>query len=162
MGAVDYFLKIDGIEGESEDSIHKGEIELESWSWGETQAGTSMFGKGSGAGRVTMQDFQFVKRVDKSSPKLLLGCCNGQHFTNAQLTARKAGSGPQEYLHIYFSEIIISSYQTSGSASTDIVPREQLSFNYTKVEVEYREQKPDGTLGGPTKRGYDLKANFKV
>src|SRR5436309_614292 len=67
MAAVDYFLKIDGIEGESQDSKHKNEIDLESFSWGETQSGTHGAGGGGGAGKVSMQDFHFVMRVHTST-----------------------------------------------------------------------------------------------
>jgi type VI secretion system secreted protein Hcp len=163
MGAVDYFLKIDTIEGESDDAAHRGEIEIESWSFGESQSGSSMYGKGSGTGRVSMQDFQFTKRADKASPKLMLYCCNGQHVENALLTARKAGTGPQEYFRVHFKNIIISSYQTTGSASTDIVPREQIAFNFGQVQLEYRIQDPQtGQLGGPIMGGYNLVENRKI
>ena len=46
MAAVAYFLKLDGIVGESKDAKHPGEIELESFSWGETVS----IGGSSGAG----------------------------------------------------------------------------------------------------------------
>src|SRR5213593_2324488 len=85
MAAVDYFLKLDGIEGESQDAKHKGEIDLESWSWGETQTGTMHAGGGGGAGKVQMQDFHFVMKVNKSSPKLMLACASGEHIKSATL-----------------------------------------------------------------------------
>ena len=40
MAIADYFLKVDGVEGEAPDSKHKNEIDVQSWSWGETQTGT--------------------------------------------------------------------------------------------------------------------------
>lgn len=160
--AVDYFLKIDGIEGESHDSKHKGEIDLQSWSWGETNIGTAAAGGGMGAGKVSMQDFSFTMHVNKSTPKLVLACATGQHIKSAILTCRKAGEEQQEYLKYTFSDILVSSYQTGGSAGGDAVPIEQISLNYSKMEVEYKEQKADGTLAGVIKAGYDLKANKKV
>jgi type VI secretion system secreted protein Hcp len=162
MAAVDYFLKIEGIEGESQDSTHKGEIELQSWSWGESQSGTYSYGGGGGAGKVNMQDFHFVARVGKSSPKLLLACATGEHIKKAVLTCRKAGKEQQEFLKITFSDILVSSYQLGGSGGSDILPVDQISLNFAKIECEYKEQKPDGTLGGAVKTGYDLKANKAV
>jgi type VI secretion system secreted protein Hcp len=162
MAAVDYFLKLDGIEGESFDSKHKGEIDLESWSWGETQSGTHGGGGGGGAGKVSMQDFHFVMRVNKASPKLLLACATGQHIKEATLLCRKAGKEQQEFLKIKFSDCLISSYQTGGSGGADIIPMDQISLNFSKLEYEYKEQKPDGTLGGPVKAGYNLKENKAV
>jgi type VI secretion system secreted protein Hcp len=162
MAAVDYFLKIDGIDGESQDSKHKGEIDVLSWSWGEAQSGTMSGQGGGGAGKVAMQDFHFVMTVNKASPKLMLACASGQHIPKALLTCRKAGTDQQEFLKVTFSELLISSYQTGGSGSSDIVPTDQISLNYSKIEFEYKEQKPDGTLGGSVKAGWDLKKNVKI
>jgi type VI secretion system secreted protein Hcp len=154
MAAVDYFLKIDGIQGESQDKVHKNEIQIESFSWGQTNAGTAATGGGMGAGRVQMQDFHFMMGVNKASPKLILACATGEHIKNAILVCRKAGKEQQEYLKITFSDLLISSYQTGGSG---VVPTDQISFNYSKLEYEYKEQKADGTLGGAVKAMYDLK-----
>ena len=162
MASVDYFLKIDGIEGESKDASHAGEIQLQSWSWGETQAGAMVSGGGGGAGKVSMQDFHFVMEVNKASPKLILACAAGQHIASATLTCRKAGTTAQEFLIYKFSELLISSFQTGGSGGSSILPQDQISFNYTKIEITYKEQTATGSLGGATNAGWDLKKNVKV
>jgi type VI secretion system secreted protein Hcp len=160
--AVDYFLKIDGIDGESQDAKHKGEIDLESWSWGESQQGTGSFGGGGGAGKVAMQDFHFVMKVNKASPKLMLACAGGDHIKSGVLTCRKAGKDQQEYLKITMSDLLVASFQTGGSGSDTAIPVDQISLNFAKIEYEYKAQKPDGTLDGAVKVGWDLKANKKV
>ena len=157
MAAVDYFLKIDGIQGESEDDKHKNEIQCESWSFGATQSGSFAMGGGGGAGKVQMQDFHFVKKVDKAGPKLLLSCATGEHIPKSVLVCRKAGKDQQEYMKITLSDCLVSSYHTSGSGGSDIVPLEEVSINFAKIEYEYKEQKADGTLGGTTKAEFDLK-----
>lgn len=162
MAQVDYFLKIDGVDSESTDEKHKGSIELESFSWGETQSGTAGRGGGAGAGKVQPQDFNFVKRVDKGSPVLFVGCATGQHFKTAVLTARKAGGGQQDYLKVTMSDVLVSSYQVGGSANGEIVPTEQVTLNFAKLEMSYKEQKADGSLGGEVKQIYDFAANKKV
>lgn len=128
-------------------------------------------GSGGGAGKVVFQDFHFAKvqmqdfhftmRVNKASPKLMLACATGEHIKEAILTCRKAGKEQQEYLKIKFSDLLVSSYQTGGSAG-DVIPMDQISLNFSKIELEYKEQKPDGTLGGATKAGYDLKLNKQL
>jgi type VI secretion system secreted protein Hcp len=110
-----------------------------------------------GAGRVAMQDFHFLMRINKSSPKLMLTCANGEHIKNAILTCRKAGKDQQEYLKVTFSDLLVSSYQTGGSSGATVMPMDQISLNFTKVEFEYKEQKPDGSLGGSIKAFYDMK-----
>jgi type VI secretion system secreted protein Hcp len=162
MAQVDYFLKIDGIDAESADDKHKGEIELESFSWGQAQTGTGAAGGGSGAGKVQRQDFNFVKRVDKASPNLLIGCATGQHYKSAVLTARKAGGGQQDYFKITMEDVLVSQYQVGGSAHGDIVPMDQVSLNFAKLEMSYKEQKADGSLGGEVKQKYDYAANKKI
>jgi type VI secretion system secreted protein Hcp len=160
MAAVDYFLKIDGIQGESSDAKHKGEIELESFSWGETQSGGH--GGGGGAGKAQMQDFNFVARVNKASPTLMLACASGQHIKEAVMTARKAGKGQQEFLVYKFTDLLVSSYQVGGSAHGDVVPMDQISFTFAKIEVEYRLQQASGAAGGSVKAGWDVKQNKPV
>ena len=92
MAAVDYFLKIDGIEGEATDAKHKNTIDVESWSWGETQTGVaSGRGGGAGAGKVSMQDFHFVMKVNKASPKLMLACATGQHIEDGRPVLPQGG-----------------------------------------------------------------------
>ena len=154
MATVDYFLKIDGIAGESQDKTHKNEIQLNSFSWGATNAGTSATGGGAGAGRVKFEDFSITKTVDSASPKLMLACANGEHIKSAVLVCRKAGKEQQEFLKYTFSDLLISSFQTGG---TQVLPANEISFNYSKIEMEYKEQKPDGTLAGAVKSFYDLK-----
>jgi type VI secretion system secreted protein Hcp len=87
MAAVDYFLKMAGIDGESTAANHKGEIEIESWSWGESNLGL----RGAGAGKVSMNDFSFVMKLNKASPKLFLACAQGEHIKTAWLTAHRTG-----------------------------------------------------------------------
>ena len=157
MAVVDYFLKIDGMDGESQDKTHKGDIQLDSFSWGATNAGTMAAGGGGGAGKVVFQDFSFVMKSNKASPKLMLACANGEHIKNAVLVCRKAGKDQQEYLKYTFSDLLVSAFQTTGTGAADVVPMEEISFNYAKIEVEYKEQKPDGTLGGAIKAFYDVK-----
>ena len=159
MAAVDFFLKIDGIDGESQDSKHKGEIDLESWSWGQSNTAHGATGGGHGAGKVSMQDFHFVMKVNKSSPKLMQACASGEHLKSALLTCRKAGKDQQEYLQIKFSDCLVSSYQTGGHEGTSVVPTDQISLNFAKIEYDYKEQKPDGTLGGKVHGGWDVKQN---
>jgi type VI secretion system secreted protein Hcp len=156
--AVDYFLKIDSIPGESTDAKHKNEIDLQSWSWGESNAGKSDAGGGGGSGKVNMQDFHFTMRINKASPKLFLACASGQHIKEALLTCRKAGKDQQEYLKIKFSDLLIASYQTGGSGG-DEVPLEQISFNFSKIEQTYAAQKPDGTLDSPVVHNWSVKTN---
>jgi type VI secretion system secreted protein Hcp len=163
MASSDFLLKIDGIDGESQDKKHKGEIDLLSWSWSESNTGShSRGGGGGGSGKVAMQDFHFTMKVNKASPKLMLACATGQHILSATLTCRKAGGEQQEYMTVKFSDLMISSYQTGGSEGSDSLPTEQIAFNFSKIEIDYKEQKPDGTLGGSVKTGYDVKANAKV
>jgi len=158
MAQVDYFLKIEGVEGESTDGKHKNEIDIESWSWGETNSGSHAYGGGGGAGKVSMNDISITMRVNKASPKLLLACANGEHIKGALLTCRKAGKEQQEYLKIKFSDLLVSSYQTGGSKG-DVVPVDQISINFSKIEYEYYPQDEKGGLGSKIPVHWDLKTN---
>jgi len=159
--AADYFLKIEGIEGESADSKHANEIQLESWSFSERQAADFAEGKGGGAGKVRMQDFHFTMKVNKASPKLFLACAQGEHIAKATLTCRKAGKDQQEFLKVTLSNVLVSSYQSGGDAN-DIVPIDKVALTFAKIETEYKPQNEKGALGAAVKAGYDVTTQKKV
>lgn len=156
---VDYFLKIEGIEGESLDDKHKNEIQLESWSWGATNQGAFGTTAGGGSGKVQMQDFHFVMQHNKASPKLMLACASGEHIKSALLTCRKAGKEQQEFLKIKFTDLVISSYQTGGTGQNNALPMDSISFNYAQIDKEYAPQGNDGKLQGPIKAGWNVQKN---
>ena len=158
--ALNAYLKIDGIEGESRDAKHQGQIEIESFSWGESNFASAASGGGGGAGKVSMNDFHFVMKVSKASPQLFLACASGEHIPRAVLSISKAGAEQIDYVYWKFTDILISSYQTGGS-SGDIVPTDSFSLNFAKIEVSYKEQSPDGSLGTEHRAGWDLATNKK-
>ncbi len=159
--AVDMFLKLGDIKGESSDGKHKGEIDILSWSWGASQTGTTHMGTGGGAGKVSVQDLSFTKFIDRSSPDLLLYICNGKHIKNALLTVRKAGGDPLEYLKINMEDLIISGLSTGGSGGEDRLT-ENVTLNFARVKYDYTPQKPDGTADSPLTTGWDIAANQKL
>jgi type VI secretion system secreted protein Hcp len=160
--ATDYFLQIAGIPGESQDAKHKDWIDVLSWSWGESHPGAPATGSGTGTGKVNFQDFAFAMRVSKASPALFLACASGKHIKEAQLVARKAGSkGAQEYLSWTFSDVLVSSYVTSGSGGDDIV-HDAVTLNFSKAVVSYKAQKADGSLDAPVTAGWNAKTNTKI
>jgi type VI secretion system secreted protein Hcp len=149
MGAVEYFLKIDGIEGESADAKHRGEIDVRAWNFGENREGESQTGGGTGGGKAKFQDFYFSAKMSKATPKLIAACANGQQIKSAVLTCRKVGEFQLEFLVYKFSEILITSFQTGALEESDILPVDHVSFSFEKIEVDYVEQKSDGTLALP-------------
>jgi type VI secretion system secreted protein Hcp len=156
--AVDYFLKIDTIKGESTDDKHKDEIDIMSWSWSETNSGAHAAGGGGGAGKVSMGDFMFTMQTCKASPDLFVKCATGEHIPEATLVCRKAGKTGQEYLIVKMNDLIISSYQAGGSQG-DVLPVDSIALNFSKIEFKYASQKKDGTLDSPLVKNYDLKLN---
>jgi len=159
--AVDIFLKLTDIKGESKDHKHKDEIDIHSYSWGMTQIGSFGAGGGGGTGKVNVHDITLTKNLDKATNVLYLRCASGKHIPEGILTVRKAGEKPLEYLKITFNDIIVSSSQTAGHSGGDTV-QETLSLNFSKVKIEYQEQKADGTGHPATTFGWDVKANQKI
>ena len=157
--AVDVFLKLGTIAGESTDDKHKGEIDVLSWSWGINQSGTMAAGGGGGAGKASFHDLSFMHSFDKASPAIMKACATGEHIPEATLISRKAGKGQQEYLTFKFHDVLVSSFQTGGAEGSTLVPTDQVSFNFAKLEVEYKPEKADGSLGSVVEFRYDLKTN---
>ena len=158
--AVDYFLKIDGIPGESADAKHKDEIDALAFSWGVSQSGPTGPGGGGGAGKAVFDDLLVVARTSKASPKLWVACASGQHIKSAILTCRKPGKAPLEFLKITLTDVTISSYEIDGS--DDELPLDQIALGFAKVEMAYTSQDATGKAQPPVKSGWDLKKNAKV
>jgi type VI secretion system secreted protein Hcp len=158
--AVDMFIKIGDIKGESRDKTHKEEIDVLAWSWGMSNSGSAHVGGGMGAGKVNIQDLSLTKYIDKSSPALMLACCNGKHYPEAKLVVRKAGEHPLEYLTITMSDLIVTAVSTGGSGGEDRLT-ENVTLNFAKVKLEYKEQKLDGTAGDKPSFTYNIAENIK-
>jgi len=140
--AFDAFLKIEGIDGESSDKTHKGEIEIESFSWGAANPASASSGGGAGSGKVSVQDFHFTMAMTKASPALMLACAKGTHYPMATLTCRKAGGSQVEFLKIKLADILVSSFQTGGTGGQteikfDELPVDQVSLNFVKIDFLY-------------------------
>jgi type VI secretion system secreted protein Hcp len=158
--AVDYFLKPDGIPGESTDAKHKGEIDVLAFSWGVSQAGSSGRGVGVSAGKAIFEDLLVVARTSKASPKLWQACATGQHLKTAVLTCRKAGKTPLEFLKITLTDVTITSYEIDSS--DEELPLDQVALAFAKVETEFISVDSKGKAQPPVTTGWDLKKNAKA
>lgn len=159
----DAFLKLDGISGESQDDKHKDEIEIQSFSWGVTQSGSTASGGGGGAGKASFQDISFTSLAHKGSPDLFLHCATGEHIKEATVTLRKAGRSGLEFITIKMNDLLVSSYLPAGATdSADSVPSEEVNLNFSQIEFTYTPQNPDGSAGTPNSAGWNLAQNKKV
>ena len=154
--ATDIFAKIGDIKGESNDAKHKDELEVLSWSWGVSQSG-SVTGPGGGTGKSSFADFSFMHRFDSASPLLMKACATGERIREATVTHRKAGKGQQEFLIIKMNDILITSVQPAANSTDGLL--ETVSLQMGKVNLEYKPQKPDGSLDAGVFFKYDIKAN---
>ena len=157
-----WFLKIDGIAGESTDAAHKGEIDVESWSWGVSRSVGSGSGGGGGSGKAAFDDFHFVSRISAASPPLLNACATGSHLKTATLSGiRGAGKSKSvDFLKYQLSDVTVTNVQQFDDESQP--PSEQFSLNYSKIEVTYRPQTTSGKIGAPVTFAFDVKANKKI
>ena len=156
--AASIFARIGTIKGESRDAKHKDEIEVLSWSWGVSQSGAMGQGGGGGAGKASFHDLNFTHHVDKSSPVLMKACATGEHIKEATITVRKAGKAQQEYLIIKMADVLVTSVSMSVGAEGDATV-EGVALAFAKVDLEYKPQKPDGSLDVGIHFKYDIKAN---
>lgn len=157
--AQDIFLKIDGIDGESQDSSHKNEIEVLAWDWDISQQSTMHAGSGGGAGKATVSDLSFEHFIDRASPNLMKYCLTGKHIDQAVLVVRKAGGNPLEYLKLTMSDVIVTKVAPKGSIDDQVRMREQVALSFSRIKQEYVVQNAQGGSGGAVTAGYDIKGN---
>ena len=151
FAAVDMFLKIEGVEGESKDKAHGKEIDVLFLNW--SSAMQSSRAGAAGTVKASGEDVSVTKYIDKATPKLFESLATGKHIAEAKIVVRSTGGNPVEYLKYTLLDVMISSYSTGASGEDR--PTESISFNYGKIEVEYTELNPDGTPGKVTVRGWD-------
>jgi type VI secretion system secreted protein Hcp len=159
--AVDMFIQIGKLAGESKDDKHSGKTDVLAWSWGMSNSGSAHVGGGAGAGKVNVQDLSFTHYLDKTSTELMLAACNGKHFPDALLIVRKAGEKPVEYLKIKMTDVLITAVSTGGSGGEDRLT-ENVTLNFAKVNVDYTPQKQDGSSDKTLTMGWDIAANVKA
>lgn len=159
--AVDMFLKLGDIVGESTDAKKAGWIEVLAWSWGMTQSGTMHTGTGGGAGKVNVQDMSITKYVDKATANIMQKCCDGKHYPKATLVVRKAGEEALEYLTVDMEEVIITSVNQGGSGGQDRIT-ENVSLNFAKYKMTYKPQGASGKAEGSVEQGWDIRRNTKA
>ena len=157
--SVDMFLKLEGIDGESQDKKHEKEIDVLAWSWGMSQSGTFHTGAGGGAGKANFQDISVTKWVDAASPTLMAKVAQGEHIAQAKLVVRKAGGkSPLEYITIDMKRIMVTSVSTGGSGGEDRLT-ENITLNFAEVKVTYIEQMPEGGEGRKPEFAWNISQN---
>jgi type VI secretion system secreted protein Hcp len=159
--AIDVYLQIDGIKGESQDSAHQGWIELSSAQWGVTQPRSATVSTGGGhtAERCEHQALSLSKLADLASPILMQHCSMGKTVPKAKLEFMRAdGDGkPVRYYQVELENVMIASMTQMVSQGS--ILHDNIGLRFSKVKWSYMQQKIGGGAGGSTVGGWDLAAN---
>jgi len=157
MATVDYFLKLDGIAGESKDTNFSAQIPVLSFSFGGEQSSSVGTGTGGhGAGKVSLHPFTITKHYDKSSVPHFKSLTTGQHIATGTFSAVKAGANRKPYLKIDFKSMYVSSYMVSA---VDEHPVESITYAYEQIKVEYFSQDDKGTVTSTGSAGWNNTTN---
>jgi type VI secretion system secreted protein Hcp len=159
--AIDVYLQIDGIKGESADDAHKGWIECLSVNWAVTQpkSATASTSGGHTAERASLSEIGIAKLADAASPILFQSSACGKTYPKARLEFMRAdGDGrPIKYFEIHLENVLIC--HMASSVSEGAVMGESLGLRYSKIKVSYTQQKIGGGTMGSTVGGWDLASN---
>ncbi|USX11300.1 type VI secretion system tube protein Hcp [Oxalobacteraceae bacterium OTU3REALA1] len=159
--AIDVYLQIDGIKGESADSTHKDWIECKSVQWEVLQpkSATASSAGGHTAERTEHKDIVIAKLADLATPLLLQTCSSGKTIPKAKFEFLRAdGQGERiKYFEIELENVLISS--VAPQVQPGDILSEHVSIKYSKVKWKYTQQKIGGGSGGNTSGGWDLSAN---
>lgn len=154
----DFFIKIDGIAGESKDANHKGQIDVLNWGYAVTQSSSANTGGGGGVGKAHFSELVFTHYIDKSTPNLMKYCASGKHVPSIELSCCKVGDGQQEYMKVTLSDVLITHVRPTGDASSPRV-MEEVGISYSKIKVEVKEQNANGSMGAAVTGAWDVKQN---
>ena len=156
--AIDMFMKVDGVTGESKDSNHTGWTDITSFSWGASQPGNMSVGGGGGAGKVNFNDLHVNALIDKSTTALLKNCASGKHLAKVELSICKAGGSQVEYARITLEDVLVTAVNYNVSDNGDTLGM-TYSFQASKVKQQYWEQSASGGKGAESSAGWDIKGN---
>ena len=141
---IQMFLQLDGIEGESTDAHHRGEIDLTGWTWGLTDPASGGASGGAGPAKLAIRDIAIQKPMDLASPLLIAFAAEGRRIASGTITNRRASGG--EFLVVRLSDIAVTSVgETATHEANHVVETVTLAFG--KIELDYRPTLVNGTLG---------------
>jgi type VI secretion system secreted protein Hcp len=152
MAGGNIHLKLEGVEGESVQKGHEKDMEIDSWSWGVSNA-ANLSGGGSGSGKAQFSAIHISKSYDKSTSVMAKKCATGNHFATASISQRKGGGDQLEFFVITLKEAFIESISLNAGPDGSI--SEQVSIAYKDIEMSYKPQDGRGGLGGAVKFGYN-------
>ena len=163
MADTYFFLKLEGIEGESQDADHSGEIDVLSFAESISNAGTYDAGTGGNTGKAAYGDLTLMKYMDKSSTTLRQYCGLGTAIDTATISCNKqAGEKKVEYLKITMHNVVLTNVQGSGSGGSSDPIMESLSLNFAGIEYDYTQQSNTGDAMGTTHFGRDIQKNQNI
>ncbi|MCB2261936.1 MAG: type VI secretion system tube protein Hcp [Candidatus Thiosymbion ectosymbiont of Robbea hypermnestra] len=161
--AVDMYLCIEGVKGESTDAKHPDCIEVLSYNFGVTQPVSAASATGGRtAGKADPQDLSIVKTLDTASPDLYLKGVNGETIKKATLKVCLATGEKHTFMEYTFTDCIVSSVSVGGSEADETKPLENITFNYGTAELEYTAIDHDGKKAGTTSRGWNYEKNSEL
>jgi len=160
--AIDVYLQIDGIKGESQDDKHKDWIEVTGIHWGihQPRSATASTGGGHTAERVEISEISFSKLADLSSPILAQTCAMGRTIPKAKVEFFRAdGDGARvKYFEIELENVLIGMVNPHLGGD-DSYLSETINLKFSKIKWKYSQQRIGGGGGGNTAGGWDLAAN---
>lgn len=147
-GGFEMFLKVDGVTGDSNDSIgkHRNEIDIDSYAWDVSRP----------SGKPTLNVFRVTMPAGRASPKLLMNAAGGVKIQRVVLSVRTKGAD-QDFLKWILTDAKIASYGTVGNIHGDGI-EDQISFSFGKIEVEYAPAEGGATV----KAGWDQRTGGSV
>jgi type VI secretion system secreted protein Hcp len=158
--AIDAYLQLGEIKGESADSAHQGWIECESvnWSIRQPKSATSSTAGGHTAERAELSDVTFHKICDLASPLLAQHCAMGKTIPKAKFEFYRAdGNGTRvKYYEVELENVMIG-HVAQGVAAGGM--NDSIGLKFSKVKWRYTQQKIAGGAGGNTAGGWDLSTN---
>ena len=159
MALVDMFLKLDGVDGESPDPAHKGEIQINGFRLNAVSPRDAFTNQAAGA--VRMSHMTIRAKVDKSTPKLFTKIAKNEKIPSAVLTCRKAGKEQFEYFKVTLSEVLVVNVKAGDfeAREGDVIPQVEFDLAYGKLEMSAKEQTSQGPTSGPVVFVFNLMSN---
>lgn len=141
--ALDIFLRLGDIKGESSDARHRDEICVLSWDFGITQALIRNVGGGAAAAKPQFRNLRFAHGIDAASPAIMLACASAKRMKEAVLSVRRIGDPATDMIVLRLEAVLVVSVESAvNEANGELY--ETVALAYDKIKFDYVPVEPEG------------------
>jgi type VI secretion system secreted protein Hcp len=159
MAQTNVYLKLQDVDGESQDTDHDKWIEVMSWSWGVDNPVSFALAQGGQSTQAHVGSMNIQCIMDLSTVTAFKNATTGKHVDTGTLSCMKLdGDQRVEYFKVDLTNVMVSSVQYSGGGQDQAV-NVHLALVFEEFKQHYKGQQDTGSAGGGKDFGFNVQTS---